>query len=46
MKYKINVLGSCVSRISLPNGDQHGHNIASENMELSTSLINKISYVP
>ena len=38
MKYKINVLGSCVSRISLLNGNQHGHNIASENMELKYFL--------
>lgn len=38
MKYKINVLGSCVSRISLLDGNQHGHDIASEDMELKYFL--------
>ena len=31
---KINVLGSCVSRISLLNGELNGHGIYGENMQL------------
>lgn len=31
---KINILGSCVSRVSLLDGDQKGHGIADEDMEL------------
>ena len=35
---KINVLGSCVSRISLLNGELNGHGIYGENMQLGYFL--------
>ena len=35
---KINVLGSCVSRISLMNGELNGHGIYGENMQLGYFL--------
>ena len=31
---KINVFGSCVSRVSLLNGDQSGHDIADDDLSL------------
>lgn len=37
-KTKIIILGSCVSRISMLNGDQNGHGVASENLELEYFL--------
>lgn len=35
---KVNVLGGCVSRVSLLDGNQSGHGIADENMELGYFL--------
>lgn len=38
MKAKVNILGSCVSRGSMLNGNQSGHHIADENIEMGYFL--------
>lgn len=37
-KTKVIILGSCVSRISMLDGDQNGHGVASDNLELEYFL--------
>ncbi len=37
-KVKINVLGSCISRVSLLDGNQSAHGIADDRMELCNFL--------
>lgn len=34
MSYKINILGSCVSRVSMLDGNQNGHNTAAKDIDM------------
>ena len=34
MSYKINILGSCVSRVSMLDGNQNGHNTAAHDIDM------------